>query len=28
MDVSYSDLSEEEIDALENETLAKDNKWV
>ncbi|TLP38555.1 NADH-quinone oxidoreductase subunit J [Arcobacter arenosus] len=26
MDVSYSDLSEEEIDALENETLAKDNK--
>jgi len=26
MDVSYSDLSEEEIDALEKETLAKDNK--
>ena len=26
MDVSYSDLSEEEIDALEDETLAKDNK--
>jgi len=26
MDVSYSDLSEEEIDSLEKETLAKDNK--
>jgi len=26
MDVSYSELSEEEIDALENETLAKDEK--
>lgn len=28
MDVSYSDLSEEEIDALEEETFSKDNKWV
>lgn len=26
MDISYSDLKEEEIDALEEETLAKDNK--
>ena len=28
MDVSYSELSEEEIDAIENETVAKDEKWV
>ena len=28
MDISYSELSEKEIDALESETLKKDDKWV
>lgn len=28
MDISYSDISEEQIDELESQTLAKDSKWV